>query len=213
MSVQERTPAGTSDETVVVPPSTTEAPAHPQPHGLTAEQVGLLEQRRKLAWAAQHAYFERAGVLSKLNYWIGIPVVIVTALAGSAIVVNQADGNTVPFWVGLITVTAAVLASLQTFFRFGERAAFSAVAGARYSRLKRRIEDCIAFPPDGLMARLAEIQKLEDDAGEQSPPLGERRWLRWQAFAELPTPPTRRERWKATVMPNSAKPSPGRHER
>ena len=89
---------------------------------------------------------------------------------------------------------------------------FSAVAGARYSRLRRRIEDCLAFPPEGLVARLAEIQKMEDDAAEQSPPLGERRWLRWQAFAELPTPPTRGERWKMTLTPSRTKQVSGKHE-
>ena len=88
----------------------------------------------------------------------------------------------------MITVSAAVLASLQTFFRFGERAAFSAVAGNRYGRLRRRIEDCLAAPPEGMEERLEEIRKLEDDAGDQAPPIGERRWLRWQRFAGLPTP-------------------------
>jgi hypothetical protein len=212
MSVQEQMPASASDETLVVPPAAP-ASAHPQPHALTAEQVALLQQRRNLAWAAQHAYFERSAILAKMNYWIGVPVVIVTALAGSAIVVNQTGDKPIPFWVGLITVTAAVLASLQTFLRFGERSAFSAVAGARYSRLRRRIEDCLAFPPEGLVARLAEIQKMEDDAAEQSPPLGERRWLRWQAFAELPTPPTRSERWKMTLTPSRTKQASGKHER
>ena len=209
MSVQERVPASTPDATVVVPPAQT----HAQPHALTADQIALLKHRRKLAWAAQHAYFERAAILGKLNYWIGVPVVIVTAIAGSAIVANNSGDNPIPIWVGLITVSAAVLASLQTFFRFGERSAFSAVAGARYSRLRRRIEDCLAFPPDGLVARLAEIQKLEDDAGEQSPPLGERRWMRWQAFAELPTPPTTRERWMMTLRPGRPSQESGKHER
>jgi hypothetical protein len=164
------------------------------PRGLTEDQVALLQHRRKLAWAAQHAYFERAGILAKLNYWIGVPVVVVTALAGSAIVANRAGEDPIPVWVGIITVSAAVLASLQTFFRFGERAAFNAVAGNLYAKLRRRIEDCLASPPEGIVTRLEEIWKLEDEAGEQSPPIGERRWLRWQAFAELPTSPTRRQR-------------------
>jgi hypothetical protein len=140
-------------------------------------------------------------VLSKLNYWIGIPVVIVTALAGSAIVVNQADGNSVPV---LGRPDHGVGRGAGESCR---RSSVSANGGVQRGRRRpvqpaeRRIEDCIAFPPDGLMARLAEIQKLEDDAAEQSPPLGERRWLRWQAFAELPTPPTRRERWKRRSCP------------
>ena len=200
MSVEERTVS--DGDTTTIPPA-----------GLTDEQVRLLKHRRKLAWAAQHAYYERAGVLGKMNYFVGVPVVIVTTLAGSAIVVNQSKANPIPLWVGIITVSAAVLASLQTFFRFGERAAFSAVAGARYSRLRRRIEDCLANPPDGLTERLAEIQKMEDDAADQSPPLGERRWARWQAFADLPRPPTARERLRATLRPSSLAAPADRHAR
>jgi hypothetical protein len=221
MSVEERAPAGavdapTRDENAsVVVPDSPAAGGVPSPasSGLTPEQVALLQQRRRLAWAAQHAYFERAGILGKLNYWIGVPVVIVTAVAGSAIVANHTGDNPIPTWVGLITVSAAVLASLQTFFRFGERAAFSAVAGTRYGLLRRRIEDCLASPPEGLAERLEEIRKLEDDAGEQSPPLGERRWIRWQAFADLPAPPSARERWTATLRPPRPTPTAGRHAR
>ena len=198
MSVEERAPA----ETPIV-----------LSDGLTEEQIELLEHRRKLAWAAQHAYYERGGVLGKLNYFIGVPVVIVTALAGSAIVVNQASDNPIPVWVGLITVSAAVLASLQTFFRFGERAAFSAVAGNRYALLRRRIEDCLAFPPEGLADRLAEIQKLEDEAGDQSPPLGERRWLKWQAAADLPTPPSVGAKWRPIARSERSAPGGGAHRR
>jgi hypothetical protein len=202
MSVEQRAPAMTTGATTTIPPA-----------GLTDEQIELLERRGKLAWAAQHAYFERAGILGKMNYFIGVPVVIVTALAGSAIVVNQSKGSPIPIWVGVITVSAAVLASLQTFLRFGERAAFSAVAGTRYGRLRRRIEDCLAFPPEGLAERLAEIQKLEDDAGDQSPPLGERRWLRWQAFAELPSHPTTRQRLVGVLHTPRSTPSTGAHRR
>lgn len=214
-TVEQQSPAGTGaarpSAAKTTPAAGKSAAARPV-HALTREQIALLEERERLAWAAQHAYYERAGILGKLNYWIGVPVVIVTAIAGSAIVANHAGKNPIPAWIGVITVSAAVLASLQTFFRFGERAAFSAVAGHRYALLRRRIEDCLAAPPEGLDDRLAEIRKLEDDAGDQSPPLGERRWMRWQAFAELPTPPTSRERWSAVVRPSGARRA-GHHAR
>ncbi|HEY7282817.1 MAG TPA: SLATT domain-containing protein [Actinomycetota bacterium] len=206
MSVEQRAPADDTNGQAAKP-----AARHGSGRrGLTPAQVALLDRRRKLAWAAQQAYYERSAILGKLNYWIGVPVVMVTAIAGSAIVANNSGKDPIPIWVGVITVTAAVLASLQTFFRFGERAAFSAVAGNRYAKLRRRIEDCLAFPPEGLDDRLTEIQKLEDDAGEQSPPLGERRWLRWQAFAELQRPPTPGERWRAILRPPRSTPMANR---
>ncbi|HXJ63371.1 MAG TPA: SLATT domain-containing protein [Actinomycetota bacterium] len=223
MSVEEQTPAAvtdapatpgnsvtSSDVTVSAPPAPEHKGGPAPPMWLTDEQKNLLERRKKLAWAAQHAFYERAGILGKLNYWIGVPVVVVTALAGSAIVANHSSDNPLPTWIGLITVTAAVLASLQTFFRFGERAAFSAVAGNRYGRLRRRIEDCLAAPPEGMAERLEEIRKLEDDAGDQAPPLGERRWLRWQRFAGLPTPAGSNVSWWERTF--GRRRGAGRHE-
>jgi hypothetical protein len=161
--------------------------------------VKLLDDRRKLAWAAQHAYFERASILAALNYLIGVPVVLITALAASEIVASRAVDEPVPIWVGFITVSATVLASLQTFFRFGERAAFSAQAGHRYSLLRRRIEDAIARPPADLDDEFAEIRKETDKAGEQSPPIGERRWLTWEAYARKEQVPRRRRWWRALL--------------
>src|ERR687885_393805 len=102
----------------------------------TKKELELLEERRKLAWSAQHAYYERASILGAFIYLIGIPVVLVTAIAGSAIVAGNSSETPVPLWIGVITVSATVLASLQTFFRFGERAAFSAVAAAKYARVR-----------------------------------------------------------------------------
>jgi hypothetical protein len=170
------------------------------------EQIDLLTKRRKLAWAAEHAHFERASVLGALNYLIGIPVVIVTVLAGSEIVSSHSSDEPIPVWVGLVTVSAAVLASLQTFFRFGERAAFSAIAGNRYAKIRRRIEDALVAPGPDTDQALEKIRKMEDDAGEQLPPIGERRMLTWQAFAEWDSPPARRHLWGAILgFPGVAK--------
>lgn len=164
-----------------------------------AQQLELLKDRRKLAWAAQHAYFERASILGALNYLIGIPVVLITALAASEIVLSRAVDEPVPVWVGLVTVSATVLASLQTFFRFGERAAFSAQAGHRYSFLRRRIEDAIVSPPPDLDDELEELRKETKKVGDQSPPIGERRWLTWETYARKEQVPPRRRWWRALL--------------
>jgi hypothetical protein len=166
----------------------------------TANERELLDKRRNLAWSAQHAYFERASILTALNYLLGIPVVIVTVLAGSEIVAKYSENTPVPLWVGILAVGAAVLASLQTFFRLGEKAAFSSVAGNRYAAIRRRIEDLKARPPVGDRQKvLDEIGKRIDDAGEQSPPIGERRWLTWQDYAETNGPPAKRSWWRALL--------------
>jgi hypothetical protein len=163
------------------------------------EQLRLLSERRRLAWAAQHAYYERASILNAMNYLIGVPVVLITALAASEIVSSRAADQPVPLWVGLITVSATVLASLQTFFRFGERAAFSAQAGHQYALLRRRIEDAVASLPPDLDKEIEEIRKQADKAGEQSPPIGQRRWLTWDFYARKGQVPPRRKWWRALL--------------
>jgi hypothetical protein len=188
-------PDAASSAVVTTPGS---PPATPVGRPWTPEEVELLEERRKLAWSAQHAYYERSSILTALNYLIGIPVVMVTALAGSEIVAGHASDTPVALWVGVITVSATVLASLQTFFRFGERAAFSAVAGAKYARVRRRIEDCITISPADHGKALLDLRKLIEDAEEQSPPIGERRWLTWQRYADS-GPPRRRPMWRAVL--------------
>jgi hypothetical protein len=163
------------------------------------DQVKLLTERKKLAWAAQHAYFERASILNALNYLIGVPVVLITALSASEIVISRAVEEPIPLYVGFITVSATVLASLQTFFRFGERGAFSANAGHRYALLRRRIENALASPPAEPDEELNEIWKEMEKAGEQSPPIGERRWLTWEAYARKEQVPKRRRWWRALM--------------
>jgi hypothetical protein len=182
-----------------IPPVAGDAHRHSSEAGSpwTAEQAELLVERRKLSWAAQNAYYERSSILTALNYLIGVPVVIVTALAGSEIVASHVTDTPVPIWVGFITVSAAVLASLQTFFRFGERAAFSAVAGNRYAKLRRRIEDALAKPPEQAEKEYVAIRKEADEAGEQCPPIGQRRWLTWETYARREEMPTRRSWWRA----------------
>jgi hypothetical protein len=166
----------------------------------TRPQKTLLVERRKLAWAAQHAYFERASILGMLNYVIGIPVILITALTGSEIVASRAADEPVPIWAGLITLSATVFASLQTFFRFGERAAFNAQAGNEYAILRRRIEDALASPPQTDRERLInELQKMTDRAGKESPAIGERRWLTWQSYARHERVPRKRSWWRAMV--------------
>ena len=180
----------------------------------TPSQVILLTERRKLAWAAQHAYFERASILHAFNYIIGIPVILITALTGSEIVASRAADEPIPIWAGLITLSATVFASLQTFFRFGERAAFSAQAGNQYAILRRRIEDALASPPKNRERLLDELEKLTDRASKESPPIGERRWLTWQSYARHERVPRRRTWWRSVMgIPEfesrRVKPSPG----
>src|SRR6266536_3486790 len=103
----------------------------------THEEIALLSNWSVRAHASQAAYFARASTFLILNYVVGIPVVVVTTVVGTSIFSHQSTSHQarVPLLVGVVSVAAAVLASLQTFLRLGEKGAFNAVAGYAYSAI------------------------------------------------------------------------------
>src|SRR5262249_5393873 len=93
--------------------------------------------------------------------------------------------------VGMVSVLAAVLASLQTFLRFGERAEKHRTAAEAWAALKRDMEAKIALHPTYPESRgdpnkyLDEVQQKFTQIAQQSPEMGEqgvwRRSRRYQA--------------------------------
>lgn len=69
--------------------------------------------------------------------------------------------------VGLMSVSATVLACLQTFLGFSERAEKHRMAGARYGALGRQLELMLAQDSD--WTPLEEIRKQLDSLAQESP--------------------------------------------
>ncbi|HEX8495335.1 MAG TPA: SLATT domain-containing protein [Pyrinomonadaceae bacterium] len=98
---------------------------------------------------AQAAHYDSAVRCNRQHFWIGVPVVILTALIGTSVFVTlqkEADFY-MKLAVGLASVAAAVLASVQTFLRFLERAESHRIAAMRFGALRKEIEYIQAFPP------------------------------------------------------------------
>ena len=115
---------------------------------------------------------------------LGVPVVILTTFIGTSVFATLQDeiDTSLKILVGVISVTAAVLASLQTFLRFGERAEKHRVAGESWAALRREIDEMLALHPTYLAARgdpksyLDDLRKRMDDTAALSPALGDRQW-------------------------------------
>ncbi|MEH1168074.1 SLATT domain-containing protein [Micromonospora sp. CPCC 205539] len=111
-----------------------------QGEGPTA--LTLLERLRLRAHRSSRAQY-LAG--KRANWWhnfLGIPVVVSTAIVGTSIFANISSKPQTA-WVilaGALSLLAAVLASLQTFFKFSERAEKHRNAGAAYAALKREMD-------------------------------------------------------------------------
>ncbi len=115
---------------------------------------------------------------------LGVPVVVLTTFIGTSVFATLQDDidASLKIFVGVISVTAAVLASLQTFLRFGERAEKHRVAGESWAALRREIDEMLALHPTYLAARgdpknyLDDLRKRMDDTAALSPALGDRQW-------------------------------------
>ncbi len=149
------------------------------------------------AWASrvsavEAGHFAMADHLTRSNLRLGIPVVVLSTVIGTSVFATLGESVSLPLriLVGFLSVGAAVLASLQTFLRLGERSEKHRVAAALYSALRRDIESVLATPrkerPDA--EPLFEQIKLQlKTYGKESPAIGEREWAKVRERFQLPT--------------------------
>ena len=137
------------------------------------DEVGREAARYRL----QATYVGRGHYLAAEAYeWgdraLGVPVVVgSTALASSIFARWDAKPNT--WWdtvSGVLAAVVAVLAALQTFLKFAERAAAHKAAGANYGEARRRLDLFLLQPVDGTDVprnrRLEELSLLTDRLGQ-----------------------------------------------
>lgn len=101
-----------------------------------------------LAWLrrareSQLSHYEMAARLARRNLWMGVPVIVITAVVGTSAFASIV-AELVPTWAkigaGAASVVAAVLASLQTFFKFSERAERHKTFAAKFGAVRRELE-------------------------------------------------------------------------
>lgn len=101
-----------------------------------------------LAWLrrareSQMAHYEMAQILNRRSHLLGVPVIIITAVVGTSVfasVAAQVISTEAKLIIGSLSVFAAVLSSLQTFFKFSERAEKHKSFAARFGSVRRELE-------------------------------------------------------------------------
>ena len=156
-------------------------PKEPRESAWTEEIELLLRDWRNRAYASQTGYYIMADRFGRRNYLLGIPVVVVSSIVGTAIFATLKDdvGVFERVTVGTISISTAVLASLQTFLRFAERASVHAAGGAWYSAIRRDIESTLALPRElrgDPKAYVDSIRKEMNKVAQKSPELNEQLW-------------------------------------
>ena len=143
------------------------------------EQV--LADWRQRAYAAQTAHYATADRFRLLNYVVGIPAIVFSSLVGTAIFAGLEKGNSKAPLVASASILAAVLAGLQTFLRFSERAGDHATAADWYSAIRRDIEEILSLPIEFRGTAkdcLDSVRKEMNLAAQDAPELNSRFWRR-----------------------------------
>ena len=174
--------------------------------GWTPEVDTLLKEWRCRVYASQSAYYSEAERLRRCHYLLGIPVVILSTIVGTSLVTSSSGAPAVPNWIaGGLSGVAAILASLQTFFRFGESAACHGTAADWYAAIRRDIEGLLALSPElrgDVRIRLDGIRKEINKASQKAPELRESLWAVFAQRFGVEEPPLSGRR-KRSLSPSS----------
>lgn len=149
----------------------------------------LLQEWSRRAAASSQAHYTIASRLARYNVVLGVPVVVLTTFVGTSVfaTIGSTVDTRLRILVGTISVLAAVIASLQTFLRFAERAEKHRVAAEHWAAVRREIAEMLALHPNYLAARgdpkeyLDDLRRRMDRIAAQSPEMGDRAWDRAQA--------------------------------
>lgn len=148
----------------------------------TPRVLSLLDDWHDRAALSQEAHYAIATRLTKYNIWFGVPVVAFATFVGTSVFATlQKDvGTSLRILVGSVSVLAAVLASLQTFLRFQERAEKHRAAAEHWAAIRREIDEMLALHPEYLAERsdpkayIDDLRRRMDEVSAQSPEIGER---------------------------------------
>lgn len=151
---------------------------------MTAEQETgqlLLEWLRR-ARESQWGHYGAERRLLRAHYFLGVPVVALTAFSGTSVfaTLSSRPDQWFQVLVGTTAVIAAILGGLQTFLRSTDRAADHRAAATKYAALRRRLEQAIAIGvgTDDAAAVLDDMRERLSGLADGSPPIPQRVWRR-----------------------------------
>lgn len=108
----------------------------------TKKSQELLQEWKIRLNKAQIGHYISSERYARWHNWLGIPLVILTTIVGTSSVVEIWLGNqqNLSLMLAVFSFLSALLASLQTFIRPGEKAENHRSKAARYGTLRRDIE-------------------------------------------------------------------------
>lgn len=143
-----------------------------QPPDLT-NKADVLSRWLKRSRESQLSHHLMAEKLSGRHTLLGGVIVVVTVLSGATTIAADLgpSGKTA---LGLFTLFAALLTSLQTFLKFEEAANQHRLAGAEYGKVRRKLELAKTLPEDQCDTRLKEAEVDLNKLAQESPTVSQR---------------------------------------
>lgn len=111
---------------------------------MIGRKIQLVENWYVRIRAVQAGHYQYANNLRKKNFLLGVPVVALTAIVGTSVFASLSEQNPsmeLKIIVGLVSMLAATLASLQTFLNYSEQSAKHLDAATKLSSLKKEMEE------------------------------------------------------------------------
>ena len=144
-----------------------------QPRGRRHELESLEFVATVKEWRSRIEDFQlemgaKASRLEKAHYWIGAPSVVMSTAAATTMFSEQGGdtGNLVKLSVALVSLVAATLAGLMTFYSHARRAEMHRSIAAQLTGLRRALEIHMRFPPQTREEMVATLEKLNKAISE-----------------------------------------------
>lgn len=147
--------------------------------------AALLAKWQERARINQLQHYEAAQYYTRAHNALGIPAVVLSTVVGTTVfatLAKQVDLR-IEIAVGCISVIAAILAALETFLRYSERAEKHRATAAAYASIRHRLEAATNIPVSlrqPLKEFLTGIEGQIDLLAQSSPNVPPRVWRRIQ---------------------------------
>ncbi|MBX7134799.1 MAG: SLATT domain-containing protein [Fimbriimonadaceae bacterium] len=148
---------------------------------LDGDTTLLLKIWNRRAVIALDAHYDGARYYGRRNNLVGIPATIFATIVGSSVFATLEKEIRLEFQiaVGVLSIAAAILTALQTFWAYSEKAEKHRLTGARYGAIARELEHLLALPSDTRTANpetLTVLRRRLDGISEEAPRLPEKLW-------------------------------------
>jgi hypothetical protein len=151
---------------------------------MTDEVIEKAKESLRYAIIKCHGHYLCADRSGSTHMWFGVPVIVTTTVVGTSLfaTLSQSGVNVVVgMAAGLISLLASILSSLQTFFRFAEKAEQHKAAAAGFENLRTQLElFLLRYPQITEANRGTALETLEKilqgfaDLSRQAPPIPDR---------------------------------------